>query len=98
MTLAFDWLFFFAGWVAGQLIFQGYEAHAPPIKRLAKLSVLTLTFAAVRIILGRKFFYSLLGLMSAAMTVLHGYWFHHRHGIHWRTAEPREKYLQLIGK
>ena len=98
MALGFDGLFFFAGWVTGQIIFQGYEAHVPPMQRLTKLLVLTLTFAAVRITLGRKFFYGLLGLMTAAMAVLHGFWFHYRHGIHWCTAEPKEKYLQLIGK
>ena len=98
MALWFDWLFFFAGWVAGQTVFHGYEAHVPPMKRLAKLLVMTLLFAAVRIALGRRFFYGLLGLMTAAMAGLHGYWFHHRHGIHWRTAEPREKYLELIGE
>ncbi|MEJ2263719.1 MAG: hypothetical protein P8X95_09755 [Anaerolineales bacterium] len=26
------------------------------------------------------------------------YWFHFRHGVHWRTAEPRDRYLQLIGE
>ena len=96
MAPGFDLLFYFAGWVAGQLIFHGYEAHGPPVKRLAKLSVMALIFAAVRIACGRRFFYGLLALMTAGMAVLHGYWFHHRHGIHWRTAEPRGRYLQLI--
>jgi hypothetical protein len=98
MAPGFDLLVFFVGWVAGQLIFHGYEAHVPPMKRLVKLSVMTLIFAAVRNACGRRSFYGLLTLMTAGMAILHGYWFHHRHGIHWRTAEPREKYLQVIGK
>ena len=35
---------------------------------------------------------------TPGMAILHGYWFHFRYGIHWRTAEPREQYLRLIGK
>jgi hypothetical protein len=98
MSLRFDLFVFFAGWVTGQLIFHAYEAHVPITKRAAKLLAMTGVFAIVHVVLGRRFFYGLLALMTTGMTVLHGYWFHYRHGIHWRTAEPREKYLQLIGR
>lgn len=98
MAIIFDFLFFFSGWLAGQVLFHGYEAHVSLAKRLFKLLVMTLVFVSVYRTLGRAFFYGLLALMTAGMALLHGYWFHYRHGVHWRTAEPKGKYLQLIGK
>ncbi len=96
ISLRLDLLVFFAGWVAGQFIFHAYEAHVPIAKRVAKLLAMSGVFVVVHVTFGRRFFYGLLALMTTGMAVLHGYWFHCRHGIHWRTAEPREKYLQLI--
>lgn len=98
MAIGFDLLFFFCGWLIGQMLFNGYEAHLPLRKRLGKLLILTILFVAVHTLLGRQFFYGLLACMTIGMAILHGYWFHFRHGIDWRTAEPKEKYLRLIGK
>jgi hypothetical protein len=86
------------GWGVAQRLFHGYEAHVPWPKRLAKLATLVLVFSVVHTLGGRRAFYGLLGLMTGAIGVLHGYWFQHRHGIHWRTAEPRQRYLALIGQ
>jgi O-antigen/teichoic acid export membrane protein len=96
-VLALDVLVFSAGWLLAQALFSGYEQHVPLAKRLAKFVVLLLAFVAVRAIAGRTAFYVLLGAMTAAIAVLHGYWFHRRHGVHWRTAEPRDRYFKLIG-
>ena len=87
-----------AGWLLAQFLFSGYEAHVPITKRLSKLVVICIIFIAIRYIAGRTIFYALLLLMTTGITILHGYWFHYRNGIHWRTAEPRDKYLQLIGE
>ena len=92
-----DMFIFFAGWLVGQLLFQGYEAHVPWTKRIAKLVFLAAVFLPIRYWAGREWFYALLAVMAVAMGILHGYYFHFRHGIHWRTAQPRDKYLQLIG-
>lgn len=53
---------------------------------------------AVHWLTGRVWFYGLLALMTAGIAILHGYWFHYSNGIHWRTAEPLDRYLELIGK
>lgn len=84
------------GWAVAQKLFAGYEAHVPWPKRLGKLLVMAGMFAGLRAWGGRRAFYAVLGLMTGAIGLLHGYWFHHRHGIHWRTAEPRDRYLALI--
>ena len=93
-----DAVIFASGWLVGQWVFRGYEAHVRPGKRLLKLVLLAGVFFAIHQLAGRPWFYGLLILMATGMAILHGYWFHYRHGIHWRTAEPREKYLRLIGK
>ena len=98
LEIYFDMTIFFGGWLAAQILFKDYEAHVPLLKRLSKLGVLFLIFFAIYYFWGRWLFYSLLGLMAVGIGILHGYWFHVRHGIHWRTAEPREKYLRLIGE
>jgi hypothetical protein len=94
----FDMAVFMGGWAVAQLLFSGFEAHESWAKRLTKLAVLTGVLLAVRLLWARPYFYGLLGLMTTGITILHGYWFHYRHGIHWRKAEPRDKYLQLIGE
>ena len=93
-----DAAIFLTGWIIGQWVFQGYEAHVVLGKKLAKLIVLAVVFFAIHRWAGRQWFYGLLAVMALSISVLHGYWFHYRNGIHWRTAEPREKYLRLIGK
>lgn len=93
-----DTMIFFAVWSLAQWIFRGYEAHVPYKRRLAKLTLLTLSVAMVYSIAGRLWFYALLIVMTLTLLVVHAYWFHHRHGIHWRTAEPRDDYLRLIKK
>ena len=97
MLWLFDFAVLWSGWFIAQLLFQGFEAHVPWSKRLSKLLIISLVLAAVHRWLGRPFFYGLLLLMSVGIAILHGYWFHYRHGIHWRKAEPRDKYLELIG-
>jgi hypothetical protein len=98
MQIGFDLLIFVTGWLIAQLLFHGFEAHVPMSKRLSKLLVMGLLFVVIHSTLGRSFFYGLLALMTMGIGILHGYWFHYKHGIHWRTAEPRAKYLQLIGE
>ncbi len=98
MTIVLDMSIFFLGWLIAQLLFNGYEVHVSLTKRIAKFLVLFVIFLAIDFFAGRWVFYGLLLLMTAAIGVLHGYWFHHHHGIHWRTAEPRAEYFQLIGE
>ena len=97
MTLATDLFLFLFVWAIAQSVFRAYEAHVSKQKRLLKLAALLAVLAAVHLTVGRIGFYAFLGLLTAGMILLHGYWFHCRHGIHWRTAEPKDRYLTLIG-
>lgn len=93
-----DAVVFDSGWLIGLRIFRGYDAHVHPRKRLIKFALLAVVFFAIHQLAGRQWFFGLLMVMVVGIAILHGYWFHYRHGIHWRTAEPREEYLRLLGK
>ena len=97
-TIRHDLLLMVLGWSGAQGLFHGYEAHVPVRKRILKGGVLLGLLSAIRIFWGRRPFGVILGSMTLGIAILHGYWFHHRHGIHWRTAEPRHEYLRLIGE
>ena len=96
--LYFDIALYVSIWVGAQIAFHGYEAHVSLAKRITKFLVLSCLLFAIYRYAGRAYFYGVLGLLSVGIGILHGYWFHYKHGIHWRKAEPREKYYQLIGK
>lgn len=85
------------GWAIGQFVFNGFEAHVPWRRRIMKFVVIAGILTIFHQVIGRWLFYTALIAMSLGIALLHGYWFHYRHGIHWRTAQPREKYLALIG-
>ncbi len=92
-----DVVIFYAGWLLGLFVFRGYAAHVTLTKQLTKIVLLSFIFWNIHYFGGRSVYYSVLVAMAGAMAILHGYWFHIRHGIHWRTAQPRDKYLRLIG-
>jgi|GEM_PF-1910112 len=98
MTVYLDIFIFITIWLVAQVIFHGFEAHVSFTKRLTKLVVMTSILIAIYAIIGRVAYYAALIILSAGIAVLHGYYFHYRHGIHWRKAEPRDRYLQLIGE
>lgn len=93
-----DAVIFVTGWLTGQWLFRGYEAHVGVPKKIVKFVVLGAVFLAIHLLAGRLWFYVTLLVLTGGMAVLHVYWFHFRHGIHWPKAEPRKKYLELIGK
>ena len=97
LVFGLDISLLFGRWGLGQWLFRGYEAHICLSRKLLKLTVLSDLLLTVCQGLGRGVFYGLLGLLSLDIVFLHGLWFHKRHGIHWRKAEPRDKDLRLTG-
>ncbi|MCA9907081.1 MAG: hypothetical protein KC519_00425 [Anaerolineae bacterium] len=98
MTVYLDAIIFFMIWLAAQVVFHGFEAHVPLTKRLTKFAVIAVLLSVIHAFVGRGAYYAALGMMAVGIASLHGYYFHYRHGIHWRKAEPRDQYLELIGQ
>jgi hypothetical protein len=93
-----DVILFMVLWLAAQIIFHGFEAHVSPAKRLAKFVVISAILGSIYGLVGRGAYYGAVAIMTVGIAILHGYYFHYRHGIHWRTAEPRARYLALVDK
>jgi hypothetical protein len=92
-----DILFAIGGCVIGNIVFNNFERHLPLYRRIAKYAILFAVLALIGLLLGRIAFWSVIGLMAIGQTVLHAWWFP-RNGINGLTAEPHERYLELIGR
>ena len=97
MEINLDAFIFVATWLVAQRFFHGFEAHVPLKKRLTKFAMIGVILSIIYATAGRGAYYGALALMAGGIAVLHGYYFQYRHGIHWRKAEPRDRYLALIG-
>ena len=81
----------------GIIFFGHFEERTPKWRRVVKLVLLAALGVAASATFGRVGFFVLLGVMSAAVVVIHAWWLPKRHGINGWTAEPREKYYALRG-
>ena len=85
------------GWVIGNIVFNAFEKHLPLSRRLLKFVVTVGVLYAAGFFLGKYVLYTLLALMVMGMTILHGWWFP-KQGVNGLTAEPYERYLEVIKK
>lgn len=79
----------------GSILFGRFEEHKSRGRRLLKVALvlaLTLTLSAT---VGRAWAYGVLVLPLLAAAWVHLVWLP-RHGINGWTAEPRERYLELM--
>ena len=83
--------------IAYFLVFNNFEKHVPMPKRLAKLLIVVGVLAAIGILFGRFVFWGVIALMTIGQIYLHGVYFP-KHGINGLTAEPHDKYLEVIAK
>ena len=79
------------------VVFNNFEKHLPIERRVIKLLVVIGVLAAIGIFLSRYAFWGVIGLMTIGQVYLHG-WYFPKHGINGLTAEPHEKYLEVIAK
>ena len=83
--------------IAYFLVFNNFEKHLPIQKRISKLFMFVGVLAVIGILFGRFAFWSVIALMTIGQIYLHGVYFP-RHGINGLTAEPHDKYLEVIEK
>jgi hypothetical protein len=81
----------------GGVLFGRFEQHRPRWRRALKVILVSALFVWTAQAMGRFWAYTLLGAMAAAALVIHAWWLP-RHGISGWTAEPYERYLDLVSK
>ena len=79
----------------GNILFGHFEQHRPKWKRLLKVIVVLALVLGVAGTAGRTWAYGLLALPFIGVVYVHGVWLP-RHGINGWTAEPYDKYLELM--
>jgi hypothetical protein len=79
----------------GNVLFGHFERHRPAWKRIAKVVLVTAITVALANTVGRAWAYGLLALPLIAVIYIHLVWLP-RHGVNGWTAEPYDKYLELM--
>ena len=82
---------------AGGMLFGRFEDHKPRGRRLLKLAVVTAALIGIMELFGRWAGYSVIGLIALFAAYIHIWWLPSK-GINGWTAEPRDKYLELVTK
>jgi len=80
----------------GSILLGHFEEGATKRRRVLKLITTNVITVLLSAMLGRAWTFGLLGLMLAAVLVIHLWWLP-KHGINGWTGEPREKYYELRG-
>jgi len=89
-------VFVIAG-VAYFLVFNNFEKHISTARRVIKLFTVVGILAVIGTLFGRYIFWSFIALMTLGQIYLHG-WYFPKQGINGLTAEPYDKYLEVIEK
>ena len=92
-----DILLVAAGCLVGNIVFNNFSRHLPVYRRVLKYVILFPALGLIGLLFGRVAFWSVIGLMTVGLVVVHAWWLP-RHGINGLTAEPRDRYLELVGK
>ena len=94
-TLWFDVAVVMSIFAVGSVLFGRFEEHKPRGRRLLKVAIVLTATLALSASVGRMWAYSVLAIPLIAAAYVHLVWLPQR-GINGWTAEPREKYLELI--
>jgi amino acid transporter len=79
------------------VVFNDFEKHLPARRRVIKLFIVVGILAVIGILFSRYAFWGAIAFMTIGQIYLHGVYFP-RHGINGLTAEPYDKYLEVIEK
>lgn len=94
--LLLDALIIATGWALGNILLNNFEKHLSWARRLSKFMCILILAISIDAFFGKMAFAIVLGAMTLGIIILHGCWFPKR-GINGRTAEPLNKYYELIG-
>ena len=94
-TLWFDVAVVMAIFAFGNILFGRFEEHKPRGRRVLKPVIVVAATLVLSATAGRMWAYGVLAIPLVAAGWVHLYWLP-RHGINGWTAEPRDKYLELV--
>jgi hypothetical protein len=94
-TLWFDVAVVMMIFAAGSILFGRFEEHKPRGRRLLKVALVTTVVLVCSATIGRIWAYGVLAIPLLGAAWVHLYWLP-KHGINGWTAEPRDKYLELV--
>jgi hypothetical protein len=94
-TLWFDLAVVMAIFAIGNILFGRFEEHKPRWLRVLKVVIVSAVFLTLSATAGRAWAFGVLGLGLLGAAWVHAYWLP-KHGINGWTAEPRDKYLELV--
>jgi len=83
--------------IAYFIVFNNFEKHLPVKRRIAKLFVVIGVLAIIGLLFSRVAFWGVIMLMTVGQIYLHG-WYFQKQGINGITAEPHDRYLEVIAK
>jgi hypothetical protein len=79
----------------GNVLFGRFEEHKPRGRRVLKVIIVTTVVVTLAATAGRIWAYGVMAIPLVAAAYVHLVWLP-RHGISGWTAEPRDKYLELV--
>lgn len=79
----------------GNILFGRFEEHRPRWRRLVKLALTLALVVGLSTTVGRFWAYAWMAPLLVLVVWVHGVWLP-RQGVNGWTAEPRERYLELV--
>jgi hypothetical protein len=80
----------------GHIVFGQFEDYKPKWRRILKVVLSVVLFIAIRLTVGRLWGWLIFVVpVAIGLPIVHGWWLP-KHGINGWTAEPRDKYLELV--
>ena len=94
-TLWFDVAVVMTIFAFGSVLFGRFEEHKPRGRRVLKVALVLAVTVLLSATAGRAWAYGVLAVPLLGADWVHLYWLP-KHGISGWTAEPRDKYLELL--
>jgi hypothetical protein len=94
-TLWFEIAIVMAIFAIGSILFGHFEAHKPKWQRLLKVMAMVVIVVALSLFLGRAWAFGFLAFPLLGAAWVHLWWLP-RNGVNGWTAEPRDRYYELI--
>lgn len=96
-TAWFDVAVVMSIFAVGNVLFGRFEEHKPRGRRVVKVLLVLAVAVALAQTVGRAIAYTILAIPLVGAAYVHLVWLP-RHGINGWTAEPRDRYLELVSK